>query len=77
MILGEPVTHKKWLSGFYGVRSRIHGAFPVLRPGGFIEEEELEDHGHELLRTIDRATAVVLCSDAKIDLGKGYRIHVF
>jgi hypothetical protein len=62
MILGEPVTHKRWLTDFYGLRSRIvHGAFPILRPGGFVEEEELERHEHELLRTIDRAIAVVLC----------------
>ena len=69
LILGEPTAHKRWISDFYGLRSRIiHGAFPIVRPGEFLSEDDLYRHEKELLRPIDRVTAVLLCLLQKLIL---------
>jgi hypothetical protein len=62
LILGEPLSHKRWLTDFYALRSRIiHGAFPIIRPGIFGDESDVYRHEDQLLRPVDRATAVLMC----------------
>jgi hypothetical protein len=34
LVLGEPKSHKKWITDFYNLRSRIiHGDYPLVRSG--------------------------------------------
>lgn len=61
LILGPPPSHKKWLSSFYDLRSKItHGSFPIIRPGSFASDDEIYEHERELVASVNRVVAVLL-----------------
>jgi hypothetical protein len=63
LVLGEPATHKGWFARLYERRSRIaHGAFPMLRPGGYYDEDDpcVGAYFEEFFGPLDEAIAVLL-----------------
>ena len=60
LVLGEPTSHKKWITDFYNLRSRIiHGDYPLVR-SGVIQEAESVEYSQKFWRPLDRAIAVLI-----------------
>jgi hypothetical protein len=61
-LLGSPQSHKRWISSFYQLRSRIaHGSAPLLRPGRYSFGEEHHNKFYaERSKLVDQALAVLL-----------------
>lgn len=61
IVLGKPNTHKKWLSKFYRIRSKIvHGTEPIYRENANEFDSSLEEELFLQEATLDRATAVLI-----------------
>jgi len=62
-VLGAPQSHKRWLTKFYDLRSRIaHGSSPMLRPGEMFDWDKKEniEFFHSYLDPVRRSIAVLL-----------------
>lgn len=76
-VLGIPRTHKRWYRELHDTRSRfVHGAAPIVRPGGWLNEDEASGEIAKYFEQSDLAYAVLLGLIQKLILKTAHTFQI-